>query len=45
MAEFRHVGRINVSLWGSRVGAIIPIDSRQEFFAFQYDRDFLKSGI
>ena len=27
------------------MGAIIPIDSRQEFFAFQYDRDFLKSGI
>lgn len=27
------------------MGTIIPIDSRQESFAFQYDRKFLKSGI
>ncbi len=45
MAEFKHVRRIMVSLWGERVGTIIPIDSRQESFAFQYDRKFLKSGI
>ena len=45
MAEFRHVRRIMVSLWGERVGTIIPMDSRQETFAFQYDRKFLKSGI
>lgn len=45
MAEFKHVKRIMVSLWGERVGTIIPLDSREEFFAFQYDRQFLKSGI
>ena len=45
MAEFKHVRRIMVSLWGERVGTIIPIDSRQESFAFQYDRKFLKTGI
>ena len=45
MAEFRHVRRIMVSLWGKRVGTIIPFDSRQETFAFLYDRKFLKSGI
>ena len=45
MAEFRHVRRIMVSLWGERVGMIVPMDSRQTFFAFQYERKFLKSGI
>ena len=45
MAEFRHVKRIMVSLWGERVGTIVPMDSRQETFAFLYDRKFLKSGI
>ena len=34
-----------VSLWGERVGTIVPMDSRQETFAFLYDRKFLKSGI
>ena len=45
MAEFRHVRRIMVSLWGERVGMIVPMDSRQAFFAFQYERKFLRSGI
>lgn len=43
MAELNHVRRIMVSLWGERVGMIVPVDSRQETFAFQYDRKFLKS--
>ena len=37
MAEFRHVKRIMVSLWGERVGTIVPMDSRQETFAFLFD--------
>ena len=45
MAELRHVKRIMVSLWGERVGTIVPMDLRQETFAFLYDRTFLKSGI
>ena len=44
MAEFRHVGRIMVSLWGRRVGMIVSSGSREESYAFQYDRKFLKSG-
>ena len=45
MAEFRHVNRIMVSLWGQRVGMIVSNGSREESYAFQYDRKFLKSGI
>ena len=45
MAEFRHVSRIMVSLWGQRVGMIVSSGSREESYAFQYDRRFLKSGI
>ena len=45
MAEFRHVSRIMVSLWGQRVGMIVSSGSREELYAFQYDRRFLKSGI
>ena len=45
MSEFRHVGRIMVSLWGRRVGIIVPMGSRGETYAFQYDRQFLKSGL
>lgn len=44
MAELRHVGRIFVSLWGHRVGIIIPAP-RQGFYAFKYDQSFLTSGI
>ena len=45
MSEFRHVRRIMVSLWGERVGTIVPLDARQTYFGFQYERQFLKSGI
>ena len=45
MSEFKHVGRVMVSLWGQRVGIIVPIGSRGETYAFQYDRNFLKSGL
>ena len=34
-----------VSLWGQRVGIIVPVGSRGETYAFQYDRKFLKSGL
>lgn len=44
MAEFVHVRRISVSLWGRRVGVIVPAPQRG-FYAFQYDRAFLNSGI
>ena len=40
MAEFRHVNRIMVSLWGQRVGMIVSNGSREESYAFQYDRKF-----
>ena len=45
MAEFKHVKRIMVSLWGQRVGTIVSFGTRDESYAFQYDRKFLKSGI
>ena len=45
MAEFRHVKRVTVSLWGHRVGMIVPTGLRGESYAFQYDQKFLKSGI
>ena len=44
MAEFVHVRRINVSLWGERVGTIIPSNVR-DYYAFKYEKKFLKSGI
>ena len=45
MTEFRHVSHIMVSLWGQRGGMIVSSGSREESYAFQYDRRFLKSGI
>src|SRR5687767_11000097 len=33
-----------VRLWGSRIGAV-PLDEGDEIAAFQYDPDFLQSGI
>ena len=45
MSELRHVKRIIVSLWGQRVGTIVPTGTRGETYAFQYDRKFLRSGI
>jgi len=45
MAELRHVRRVMVSLWGKRVGTIVSSGTREETYAFQYEREFLKSGI
>ncbi len=45
MAEFRHVKRVMVSLWGQRVGTIVSSGTREETYAFQYGRKFLNSGI
>ena len=44
MTVFRHVSRINVSLWGRRVGTLVPAPQRGAF-AFRYERSFLSSGI
>jgi hypothetical protein len=41
VAEFRHVKRVIVSLWGHRVGMIVPTGMRGESYAFQYDQKFL----
>ena len=44
MAEFKHVRRIEVSLWDQHVGTIVPAPER-DVFAFKYDRKFVRSGI
>ena len=44
MAEFRPVGRVQVSLWGRRVGTLVPSPVRG-YSAFKYDGSFLASGI
>ena len=44
MTTFRHVTRINVSLWGQRIGAIVPMPQRG-VYAFRYEKSFLASGI
>ena len=44
MAEFKHVRRIEVSLWDQHVGTIVPAPDR-DVFAFKYDRKFVRSGI
>ena len=44
MAEFKHVRRIEVSLWGQHVGTIVPAPER-DVYAFKYDRKFVRSGI
>ena len=44
MTAFKHVSRINVSLWGERVGTIVE-SPRRGVFAFRYEKSFLKSGI
>ena len=44
MAEFRHVRRIEVSLWGRHVGTIVPAPER-DFYAFKFDREFVRSGV
>lgn len=37
MTVFRHVTRLNVSLWGQRVGTIVESPQRG-VFAFRYDK-------
>ena len=44
MRDFVHTGRIQVSIWGQKVGVIIPSPTR-DYYAFKYDRKFLSSGI
>lgn len=44
MTSFKHVSRINVSLWGERVGTIVESPSRG-VFAFRYEKKFLHTGI
>lgn len=44
MSELQHVRRIGVSLWGQRVGTIVPLPDRG-FFAFRYEKSFLRTGI
>lgn len=44
MMAFRHVSRINVSLWGRRVGTLVAAPQRG-VFAFRYEKGFLASGI
>ena len=43
MAEFRPVGRVQVSLWGRKVGVLVPSPERG-YCAFKFDRSFLGSG-
>ena len=43
MAEFKHVRRIEVSLWNRHVGTILPVPGR-DYYAFRYDRTFVRSG-
>lgn len=42
--RFVHVGKINVSLWGRRVGSIVTAPQR-DVYAFRFEREFLSSGI
>ena len=44
MTVFRHVSRINVSLWGRRVGTLVEAPQRG-VYAFRYEKGFLSSGI
>lgn len=44
MPKFIHVSRINVFLWGRKVGTILP-SPRQGVYAFAFDSDFIRSGL
>jgi len=44
MTVFKHVSRINVSLWGQRVGTIVAAPQR-DVYAFRFEKKFLSSGI
>lgn len=41
---FRHVSRVNVSIWGERVGTLVEVPGRFGF-AFRYDRKFISRGL
>jgi len=44
MMVFKHVSRINVSLWGRRVGVLVAAPQRG-VCAFRYEKGFLSSGL
>lgn len=44
MKVFTHVSRVNVSLWGRRVGTLVELP-RQGVYAFRYEKSFLASGV
>lgn len=44
MRKLTHVSKIAVSLWGQRVGTIIPT-LKQGYYAFQYDKTFVRNGV
>lgn len=44
MTTFKHVTRINVSLWGERVGTLVESPQRG-VYAFRFEKNFLKTGI
>lgn len=44
MKVFKHVSRVNVSLWGRRVGTLVELP-RRGVYAFRYEKSFLSSGV
>lgn len=40
---YSHVQAIEVSIWGRHVGTIVPKSG--SYYRFEYDADFLNSGI
>lgn len=44
MPNFAHARMINVSIWGQRVGTIIPSPKRG-YYAFLYDKAFVSRGV
>ena len=44
MTRFVHVDKINVSIWGRRVGSLVAAPQRG-VYAFRFERGFLSSGI
>lgn len=44
MPNFAHARMINVSIWGQRVGTIIPSPKRG-YYAFLYDKAFVHRGV
>ena len=44
MAKYKAVNLIEVLIWGDRVGALI-LDPTTNFYAFEYDKNWVKKGI